>query len=125
MLRNNRGQIFTLIELLVVAAIILGASYFMLDGYVGGGTKSKGSVHAATPIERGHAVDCMNNLRQIRYAITMYQQDGDKYPPSLDELAERYRFPSSMLECDVSGKPYTYDATQGKVSCTTPGHENY
>ena len=129
MLSNNRGQIFTIIEILVVAVIIIGAGYFVTTGYLGhgGGIKSKPG-EPATPVERAHGVDCANNLQQIRYGMQMSQQTGEggeKLPATLEELADKQGLSKTMLKCPISGKDYSYDASQGKVSCTTPGHEKY
>ena len=124
MLRDNRGQIFTIIEILVVAVIIIVLASVLLRGYVGGG-KATGPGEPATPAERARSVSCANNLQQIRYAIMMFQQTHDKFPTSLAETASSGGLSDSMLKCDVSGKPYGYDPAQGRVWCTTPGHERY
>jgi len=124
-LSNNRGQIFTLIEILVVAVIVVGAGYFVTTGYLGHGglTKSKPG-EPATPVERAQGVDCMNNLRQIRYAIDTYQQTNDKIPALLSDM-ESLGISGAVTKCPISKKEYSYDASQGKVSCATPGHEKY
>jgi len=123
MLRDNRGQIFTIIEILVVAVIIIVLASVLLRGYMGAGSKAPGG--PATPQERARSVSCANNLQQIRYAIMMFQQTHDKFPTSLAETASSGGLSDSMLKCDVSGKPYGYDPAQGRVWCTTPGHERY
>lgn len=128
MLRNNRGQIFTIIEILVVAVIIVGAGYYIANGYLGhGGLKSKPG-EPPTPVERGQGVDCGNNLRQIRYAIQISRDtdpENPKLPATLEELADKNGLSKSMLKCPVSGKDYVYDPAQSRVSCTTPEHEKY
>lgn len=125
MLSNNRGQIFTIIEILVVAVIIIGAGYYVTSGYLGhgGGVKSKPG-EPATPVERAQSVDCMNNLRQIRYAIDAYQQTNDKIPALMSDM-ESQGISGAVAKCPISRKDYSYDASQGKVWCTTPGHEKY
>lgn len=125
MLRNNRGQILTIIEILVVVAIIVAAGLMISRSYLGQVEGSKEPGAPATPQERAQGVDCMNNLRQLRYAIDMFQQENDRVPTSLAELASRSGISSSLLRCLVSGKEYSYDGAQGKVWCTTPGHESY
>lgn len=127
MLYNNRGQIFTLIEILVVAAIIVTAGYFVTNSYLGGGIKSKPG-EPATPVERAHGVDCANNLQQIRYAIQVSQTGeggSDKLPATLREPADKQGLSNSMLKCPISGKDYGHDPAQGRVWCTTAGHEKY
>ncbi|HUV03717.1 MAG TPA: type II secretion system protein [Armatimonadota bacterium] len=121
MLGNNRGQIFTLIEILVVIAIIAAAGLFLARGYLGGGAGDT----ARAPKERAEAVDCMNNLRQIRSAIEMYQQANAEKPPTSLAALESSGVSSSMTKCSVSGTAYIYDPASGRVSCTTPGHERF
>lgn len=123
MLRNNRGQMLTIIELLVVAVIIVCAGLWVANSYVSK-AKSTGGKTTATPLGRAVGVDCQNNLQQIRYAVTMYQQSDDKLPTALTDL-KSYGVTDTLNKCPISGKPYTYDAAQGKVWCTTPGHEKY
>ena len=123
MLRNNRGQIFTIIELLVVVVIILGAGYWVATNYLSP-SKKAGKTTVATPMGRAVGVDCQNNLQQIRYAINMYQQSDDKQPAALTDL-KSYGVTETLNKCPTSGKPYSYDAAQGKVWCATPGHEKY
>lgn len=121
MLRNNRGQIGTLIEILVVVAIIVVAGLWISNTYLGAGKKA-GDGGPASPKERAQGVDCANNLRQIRTAIDMYRQENEKRPTSLQDLRG---LSESMFKCSVSGTPLSYDPSQGRVWCTTPGHENY
>lgn len=121
MLRNNRGSIFTLIEILVVVSIMLILANVLLRGYMGAGSKTPGG--PATPKERAQGVDCMNNLRQDRMAIDMYQQTGEQqqYPASLADSGVS----GQVTQCPISQKPYSYDPSTGRVWCTTPGHEKY
>ena len=123
MLRNNRGSMFTIIEIVVVIGIILILANVMLKGYVGGG-KDNNPVN--TPKGRAQSVDCMNNLRQIRMAIDMYQQTGDQQqkPTSLADLASS-GIRGSVSKCPISLTEYSYDPVAGRVWCTTPGHEKY
>lgn len=123
MLRNNRGSMFTIIEIVVVIGIILVLANVMLKGYLGGG-KDNNPVN--TPKGRAQSVDCANNLRQIRMAIDMYQQEGDQQqkPSSLADLASS-GIKGSVAQCQISLQPYSYDSGTGRVWCTTPGHEKY
>lgn len=123
MLRNNRGQIFTIIEILVVVAILVILGKVLLSGYLGAGGSGKPG-GAASPKERAQGVDCMNNLRQIRYAIDMDVQADEAPPASLADLASS-GISGRITQCPVSGQPYSYDPGQGRVWCTTPGHEGY
>ena len=122
MLRNNRGQIATILEIVVVVAMIVMLAYTLLPRYIGGGTKESGG--PAAPIERAKGVDCQNNLQQVRYAITMYQQSSERPPASIADLKSS-GISGDVTRCPVSGTPYSYDPGQGKVWCTTPGHERY
>ena len=124
MLRNNRGNVFTIIELLVVVVIILVLANYMLRGYVGEGNSLQEKVN--TPKGRAESVSCMNNLKQIRYAIDMYRQSDEQNtpPPSLDALRPS-GVSGDVVICPVSKVPYSYDPGQGRVWCTTPGHEKY
>ena len=121
MLRNNRGQIGTLIEILVVVAIIVVAGLWISKTYVGTGKKA-GDGGPASPTQRAQGVDCANNLHQIRMGIDMYRQDNEKPPASLQELRG---LSESMFKCSVSGTPFSYDPADGRVWCTTSGHEKY
>lgn len=122
MLRNNRGQILTIIEILVVVAIIVGVGLMLMRGYVGRSNPEGTTV--ATPQGRARGVDCANNLQQIRYAVTMAQQANEQSPASLADLASSGISPR-MMKCPETDTPYSYDPSQGRVWCTTPGHERY
>lgn len=125
MLRNSRGQILTIIEILVVVAILVVAGLYISQNYLG--RSGSGDVQGApeTPIERAQSVDCMNNLRQIRYAIQLHQQTQDSPPASLDDIQKSGGLSSSMMKCPISGQPYAYDPAEGKVKCLQPGHGAY
>mgnify|MGYP001128634329 CR=1 FL=1 len=123
MLRNNRGQIFTIIEILVVVAILVAAGLYIANKYVGGqNDKVSGVSGTSDPKNRALAVECMNNLNQIRLAIDMYRQSNEegRFPASLKEIESSVG--EGMLKCPVSGVPYSYDPNTGRVWCTTPGH---
>lgn len=124
MLRNNRGQMLTIIEILVVAVIIVGAGLWIARSYVGTGGGEPGK--AATPKERALAVDCANNLRQLRGAIEMSREASEegRPPKSLDDLASS-GIRGLPVKCPVSGRAYSYDPNTARVWCTTPGHEKF
>ncbi len=123
-LRDRRGQ-WAIIEILVVAAIIILAAYFILPTYLSGAGKGKNGetdrVH--TPVGQAESVECRNNLSQLRSAIEMETQSSEtgRPPASLADLGPSM---SSVSKCPISGKEYTYDPS-GRVSCATPGHEQY
>ncbi len=78
-------------------------------------------------LESGRAVDCSNNLSQIRYAIgleRMNDPDTATLPPNLEVLSRNGISPQ-MRKCPVSNQPYQYDPRTGKVWCPTPGHERF
>jgi len=121
---SRRGLV--LIEILVVLIILglLVAAYFGLRG-----RPTRKPQQAQFPgqaqtlpgraIQKGQSVECMNNLRQLRAAVEMYQVENGTYPPQLDPA---WGIP---LKCPVSGYPYRYDPQTGRVQCPTPGHERY
>lgn len=110
---------FALVELLVVVVIILllTLAYF---GYVGhtkhGEKQTKTTMGQA--IDKGHSVECMNNLNQLRQELQMRLQENEKYPETLDGF-------QTPAKCPVSGQPYMYDPQTGAVKCTTAGHGNW
>ena len=114
---SKRG--FALVELLVVVVIImlLVLAYF---GYVGhnkhAGKQAKTTMGQA--LDKGHSVECMNNLNQLRQELQMRYQENEKYPDTLAGFAV-------PAKCPVSGQPYTYDPQTGTVKCATEGHANW
>lgn len=72
MLKNSKG--FTLVELLVVMAVIAILAGFLVPAL----GRSR---------EQARRTNCMNNLKQIGLAISMYRLDNnDAYPSSLNDL---------------------------------------
>ncbi len=72
--------------------------------------------------DQAKAVECKNNLDQIRQAIVMDRQMDEGTPPP-QSLQSVHGLPDSMKACPVSGRPYIYDPRTGQVHCVTPGHE--
>jgi hypothetical protein len=121
----RRGS-WTLVELLVVCAILIGLAIWLLPRYLTGTKAVDGQKAAPAPVERAHGVECMNNLRQIRAAITMARQSSENEAPpsSLRELG-RQGIPAQMLVCPVSKQAYGYQPNTGQVWCSVPEHRRY
>ncbi len=110
-----------LVELLVVLAILLILAIWLLPKYTGRGTEPSGQPRK-TPENAALAVQCRNNLQQIRLSIRMARPTGEEpLPASLHDL----RLPAEMLFCPVSKQPYWYDPQTGRVQCPTPSHEGF
>src|ERR1043166_3390857 len=92
--RNRNGsfskQGFTLIELLVVVAIISMMAAMLLP-----------SLSAAR--ERARGTTCLNNLRQISYAIQLYASDNEDYLPYND-----FTLPNGSPTSTYAGKLIPY-----------------
>ncbi|MBI4027107.1 MAG: DUF1559 domain-containing protein [Verrucomicrobia bacterium] len=81
-LQSMRDHSFTLVELLVVIAIIGLLAALLAPGLKGARDKAR-------------QVQCMNNLRQIGHAMSMYQNDNNGFYPLAMELVSgvyRYRW---------------------------------
>lgn len=112
---------FSLVEILVVVVIIAALAAFMLPKYLGKGTTAGGKT-IDSPMQRGHAPECANNLNQIRQAYTMAVMASEENKPrSLADL-KTYGVSDAMTRCPVDNQPYQFDANTGQVRCPHPGH---
>lgn len=116
---KNRQNGFALVEMLVVIVIIAILAIILIPKYTGVNAVGKDKITA--PVQRAHSMECLNNLQQIRSAVTLYTTQNDEYPPSPEALTGSIS--GTSFKCPVSGNPYNYDPASGKVSCSTPGHE--
>lgn len=66
--RNSKG--FTLAEMIVVMAIILMLAFLLYPATM-------------KAMKKGEQMQCVSNLKQLSYAVTMYFQDYGMYPPSV------------------------------------------
>jgi type II secretory pathway pseudopilin PulG len=125
--RRSEAGFVTLIELLVVTVLIIVVVYAVygrgggLGGATGVGPEDIGEAHTVpgVALERARGVECEQNLRSIRQAITAYRLENEASPPSLADLR------LGISSCPVSHNPYAYDPATGTVRCTTPGHETF
>lgn len=101
--RLNHSKAFTLIELLIVISIIAILASILLPALV-----------AAR--DRGKAIRCVSNLRQIGQAFIMYSDDYNGYLPASkywtvdlgvaeDMVNSRY-IPASIVRCPASPSNY-------------------
>jgi len=111
--------------MVVVMAILVALAAWLLPRYLGNaGQASPGRTMIQAPTQRAEGVDCSNNLRQIRYALTMAQQTNERYPSSLGELTSS-GITRDMLVCPVSKQPYLYDPNTGRVGCSYQPHRAF
>ncbi len=68
-------------------------------------------------INRAHDIECRSRLRILDTSLQIYTTENGRPPEHLDQLPE---VDQSTGYCPVTGKPYTYDAETGRVTC--PGH---
>ena len=126
MSRVGRRGSWTLVELVVALAILVALAAWLLPRYLTTHASVNGHDTIQAPIQRAQGVDCANNLRQIRLAITMAQQTNDHFPASLNELTTSGSgLTPQMLVCPVSKMPYVYDPNTGRVNCPYPPHRGF
>lgn len=130
LLRDRRGFL-SLIELLVVLVVIMVGLYLWLNmGSFGSGGGTMGNYvprrggPTTTPgiaIDQAVSVKCVENLRQVRQALMMWEQQNEGYPGSISDL----RLGDASTKCPNTDQPYSYDPATGKVKCLTPGHGGF
>lgn len=113
-----------MIGLLVVMAIIIVAVWFVwIRPHNGVEQKPRFEGEAQTPLgqalQKGQSVECQQYLLQLRSFIRMEKDSTGEYPAALDP---KWGLP---LKCSVSGQPFGYDPTSGRVWDPTPGHEKF
>ena len=122
---HRRGQA-SLVGLLVAIVIIMVVVWYVW--LRPSGKPSRAAESAGVPqttlgqaMQQGKDVACQNNLQQLRLAIQMEYDSsaGGAFPPALSPDWHAAR------QCPVSGQPYQYDPSSGRVGCTTPGHEHF
>lgn len=112
----------------ILAAVAILGVLLMVWLYYGTGGSATSAGAGAPPVSRvgevkqaSESVECRSNLSQIRQAIQIRMTTAETPPPDLNGLG----LPPTMLVCPVSGQPYQYDPSTGKVQCPTPGHMSY
>jgi prepilin-type N-terminal cleavage/methylation domain-containing protein len=114
---TGRRAGLALIELVVAIAIIavLAAAFY---GVWGRGDDDEKSLPEQAK-DRAKDVECRNMIRQVRMSIDMEKMGTGELPPSIPSDVAPY------AKCPRTGKAYAYDPQTGRVTCTTPGHEDY
>lgn len=115
------GMLITIAIIAILAVLLLGGTEVFQPGGKsgpGGGGRYGGAIAAK---DQAKKQVCRNNLEQARYALQIYQTNGEGYPAGLDDLAKAS--PGLQLDCPVGKQPYEYDASSGRIWCSYPGHE--
>lgn len=109
---------FTLVELLVVMAVIAGLAALLFPAL--GGAR-----------ERGRRTTCLNNIRQICLAISMYRADyNEAFPTDLNLLykgaapEEGYVDTLKTFVCPSSGNTTPATPGDGDYTYTKPASNN-
>ena len=118
------ARAFSLVEMLVVLVIVGVLAAFLLPNYLKGGKTPSGR-RIESPIQRGHSVECMNNLQQIRQAHQMASMDEENHPRTLADLRPQ-GISDRMTRCPVGSVSYVYQpGSQRVATCPQPGHERF
>ncbi|MHB0935823.1 MAG: type II secretion system protein [Armatimonadota bacterium] len=108
--RTHKG--FTLIELLVVIAIIAILAAILFPVF-------------AKAREKARQTQCMNNVRQMMVAATMYLQDHKNKFPNRDTIWADFNFPPKTVTCPTygvkKGNGYAYNTWLSEKSPTDAG----
>jgi prepilin-type N-terminal cleavage/methylation domain-containing protein len=119
---DSKSRGYSLIEILVVLALVAILVGWLATRYAGRGTTVGGKT-VLSPMQKGRAVDCANNLSQIALALQAAAIGAEQPPQDIRE-ALRHGVTESMLRCPESHQPYRYDPATHLLSCPTPGHED-
>ena len=121
---SRRGQ-WALIALLIATLIIgiLAVVWLVPKMTPEIPDREPGKSMPQAAMEMGRKVECTQNLRSIRQAITMYrgENDSESPPASLKDL--RMGVGPDFFKCPVGHEDYIYDPNTGTVRCPHPGHE--
>ncbi|MFH2138909.1 MAG: type II secretion system protein [Candidatus Omnitrophota bacterium] len=114
MLRSKKG--FTLVELLVVMAVIAILAGFLVPAL-------------GRAREQGRRTSCMNNLKQIGLAISMYRLDNNEaFPADLNALyaadGSKYIDNLEVFVCPSSGNGAPAVPGAGDYTYTAPASSN-
>ena len=128
--RGEAGQasLVALLAGVVIIGLLAWLFLFRPSGRETPGTK--GTEHAIVPsnkktlpgraMDQGVAVECRNNLSQLRSAV---QIDTDPVEGTVSPSLQSLRgIPASMQVCPLSKRPYLYNPQTGQVACPTPVH---
>ena len=120
----KRARAFSLVEMLVVLVIVGVLAAFLLPNYLKGG-KTPAGRPIESPMQRGHSVECMNALQQIRQAHQIASMDEENHPRTLTDLRPQ-GISEQMMRCPVGAVSYIYQpGSQRVVTCPQPGHERF
>lgn len=111
---------FTLVELLVVIAIIAGLAALLFPAMSGAR-------------ERGRRTTCINNIRQIGMAMSMYRTDSNEKFPASNSMNKLYDSADptkgyvdnlAVFVCPSSGNGTPTTPDNGDYTYTTPATNN-